>query len=49
MDKIITALKPDNYSRSCSSKKEWSGSRHVKAYLSVIDDIAHRRREKQFA
>lgn len=42
MSKTITEQKHDSYSRSCSSKKEWSNSRHVMAYLSIIDDIPHR-------
>ncbi len=39
MSKTITE---QNLRKSYSSKKEWSGLRHVMAYLNIIDDIPHR-------
>lgn len=45
MSKTATEQKvelPANYSRSYSSKEEWSGVQHAKAYLNIADDIPHR-------
>jgi tRNA (cmo5U34)-methyltransferase len=45
MSKTATEQKevlPANYSRSYSSKEEWSGVQHAMAYLNIADDIPHR-------
>jgi tRNA (cmo5U34)-methyltransferase len=42
MSKTITGQIIEKRRRSCTSKKEWSGLQHAKAYLSIIDNIPHR-------